>query len=195
MSIVNMDKWVSGEVETFFAPHEVPPAPVIPDSNHNEEVSSAQFKVRAVQPTVTTAGRGYNLALVIGAAVVSIASIGAAALVCLVIWTRPTAAPAPSPAAAETPAAPVQVPALKPTPDRPLSDAELDRIRRDMGFWLDHTTRVTLAPNRQLSSPPRWAPRRHHWPSMRAGADHGEAARLMRAELREMGITPARRHR
>jgi hypothetical protein len=196
MSVVNMDKWLSGEVETFFAPNEVPPPPVIPDSSHNEEISSAQSKPRADQPPVTMDDRGYNPTMVVGAAIASIGSIAAAALVCLVIWTRPTAPPAPdpSPAAVAKPAAPVQSPTVKPIPDRLPSDPGLDRIRRDMSFRLDHTTRITLAPDRQPPSP-RWAPRRHHWPSTRAGADHGEAARLMRAELREMGITPARRHR
>jgi len=47
MSVGNMDKWVSGEVESFFAPHEVPPPPVIPDSNHNEDfrARSSNFKL------------------------------------------------------------------------------------------------------------------------------------------------------
>jgi hypothetical protein len=195
MSVVNMDKWLSGEVETFFAPHQVPPVRVIPDSNHNEEMSTGHFKLRAGQPPVTTAGRRYNPTMVVGAAVASIASIAAAALVCLVIWPRPTAAPAPSPAAAEKAASPVQTPTVEPIPDRLPSDAGLDRIRRDMAFWLDHATRVTSAPDRKLSSLPRWASRRHHWPFMRARADRGEAARLMQAELRQMGISPARRHR
>jgi hypothetical protein len=35
---VNMDKWVSGEVETFFTPQQAPPAPVVADGNHNEEM-------------------------------------------------------------------------------------------------------------------------------------------------------------
>jgi hypothetical protein len=197
MSVGNMDKWLSGEVESFFAPHEVPPPPVIPDSNHNEEISSAQFKLQADQPSDTTEGWGYNPTIVVGAAVASVVSIAAAAMICFVIWARPTAAPAPvpSPAAAEKFAVPAETPTVKPLPDRLPSDAELDRIRRDMSFWLDHATRVTLVPDRQPSSPPRWAPRRHHWPSMRTRADHGEAARLMRAELRQMGITPARRHK
>jgi hypothetical protein len=197
MSASNMDKWVSGEVGSFFAPNEVPPPPVTSDSNQNKEISRAQFKLRADQPSVSMVSWGHNPTMVLGAAIASIASIAAAALVCLIIWPRPSAVPAPvaSPAPAEKSAVPVDPPAAKPLPDRLPSNAELDRTYRDMSFWLDHVTTVTLVPERQPSSPPRWAPRRHHWSSMRTRADHGEAARLMRAELRQMGITPARRHR
>ena len=44
MSVVNMDKWVSGEVETFFAP-QAPTAPVA-DRNHDEETSIVQSTSR-----------------------------------------------------------------------------------------------------------------------------------------------------
>ena len=180
----------------LFCPPRGTASSVIPDNNHNEEISSAQFKLQADQPSVTTEGWGYNPTIVVGASVASVVSIAAAAMICFVIWARPTAAPAPVPSpAAEKSAVPAETPTVKPLPDRLPSDAELDRIRRDMSFCLDHATRVTLVPDRLPSSPPRWAPRRHHWPSMRTRADHGEAARLMRAELRQMGITPARRHK
>jgi hypothetical protein len=194
MSAVNMDKWVSGEVETFFAPQQAAPTPVIADSNSGEETSTAQFELRADQPPVVPASGGYDPSMVVGAAVAFIASIAAAALIFIVIWARPTAAPTPSPAAAEKPAAPVQTPTVEPIPDQLRSDAGLDRIHRDMARWFDQVTKATPAPQRK-PPPPRHASRRHHWPPVRARADRGEAARLMEAELRQMGIPPARRHK
>jgi len=136
MSASNMDKWVSGEVESFFAPNEVPPPPVTSDSNQNKEISRAQFKLQADQPSVSMVSWGHNPTMVLGAAIASIASIAAAALVCLIIWPRPSAVPAPvaSPAPAEKSAVPVDPPTAKPLPDRLPSNAELDRTRRDMSF-------------------------------------------------------------
>jgi hypothetical protein len=63
MSVVDMNKWL--EVETYFAPHQIPP--VIPDSNHNDEIPTPRSKPRAHQPPFTTPGRGYNPTMVVGA--------------------------------------------------------------------------------------------------------------------------------
>ena len=193
MAVVNMDKWVSGEVETFFVPQQATTA-AFADSKHDEETPAAQSQLRADLPPLPASG-GYDPIMVVGAA---FALIATAALVCFLVWMRATAiatatATAPWPAAAEKSSAPVETPAVKPILGQAPSDAGLDRARREMGLWLDHTREMT-APDRKLS-PPRRAPRRRYWPSVRATPDHGEAARLMAAELRQMGITPVRRHK
>lgn len=86
-----------------------------------------------------------------------------------------------------------------PVPSPVIRDEERNQVFRDFEIQhnqnVRHITRARLAPDRKLSTPPRWAPRRHYWPSMRAGADRGEAARLMQAELRQMGVIPPRRHK
>jgi hypothetical protein len=191
MSVVSIDKWVSGEVETFFAPQQVPPAPVFVDCKHHEETSTAPSEVQADQPQIIPASRGYD-SLVVGASFALIAAIAAAGLVSLVVWTQPIAPPTSSPAAAEKLAA-----AARPLTNKPIQDqlpsAEPDRLHRDMARWFDHTTNITPAPDTRRP-PPRQASQRHYWSPVRAKTDRGQAARLMQAELRQMGITPKRRH-
>jgi hypothetical protein len=191
MSLGDVDKWVRGEVETFFAPHQKPFPSSSADCSHYEEMSTAQSVLPAEQPAVIPTSEGYN-PLMMGAAFASIAATAAVVLVLLIIWTRPTAPPASSPAAADKLAPPAET-LTKPPLDQLPSGAALDRIYGDMARWYDHTTKVTSAPEGKRS-PTRRASRRHHWPPVRDRAERGEAARLMQAELRQMGITPARRH-
>src|SRR5690348_2037116 len=166
MAVVNMDKWVSGEVETFFVPQRAATA-AFADSKHDEETPAAHSQLRADLPPLPASG-GYDPIMVVGAA---FALIATAALICFLVWIRPTAtATAPWPAAAEKSSAPVETPTVKPILGQTPSDAGLDRARRDMSLWFDHTRKIT-APDRKLS-PPRRAARRRYWPSVRATPEH-----------------------
>src|SRR5690348_12484067 len=129
MAVVNMDKWVSGEVETFFVPQQATTA-AFADSKHDEETPAAQSQLRADLPPIPASG-GYDPIMVVGAV---FASIATAALICFLVWMRPTAT-APWPAAAEKSSAPVQTPAVKPILGQAPSNAGLDRARRDMSLW------------------------------------------------------------
>jgi hypothetical protein len=196
MTSVDINKWISGEIEAFCDPP-TPPSPVVADSDPGEERSTTRPSLRRFSYPV------------IAAVVVALASVFVASIMIAMRYSGgPTLAAdgksqpsdstivfdAAKTAAPSAPASPTPT-EIAPTLALPLStqpatrpDPQRAALLSNVGTWYDQHTKAAPIPQRKPSPTQRASSR--NWPRYpsRVQTDGGEATRLMVDELRQRGV-------